>query len=89
VYAGFAAWRHTWTNSLRSTLAYSTAYIATDEQAVGELATERTQSWRVNLIYSPFPRLDLGAELSWAQRELSGDGEGDLKRLQTTVKYTF
>jgi hypothetical protein len=43
----------------------------------------------VNLIYSPFPRLDLGAELSWAQRELSGDGEGDLKRLQTTVKYTF
>jgi hypothetical protein len=89
VYAGFAAWRHNWTNSLRSTLAYSTAYIATDEQAVGELATERTQSWRVNLIYSPFPRLDLGAELSWAQRELSGDGEGDLKRLQTTVKYTF
>lgn len=88
-YAGFAAWRHNWSDSLRSTLAYSAAYIATDADAVGALATERTQSWRVNLIYSPFPRLDVGAELSWAKRQLANSAEGELDRLQTTVKYTF
>ncbi|TAA19514.1 hypothetical protein EA658_11730 [Pseudoxanthomonas winnipegensis] len=88
-YAGFAAWRHNWTANLRSTLAYSAAYIAVDERAVGVQATERTQSWRVNLIYSPFPRLDVGAELSWARRDLGNDAEGELGRLQTTVKYTF
>jgi|LNAP01.1.fsa_nt_gb hypothetical protein len=88
-YAGFAAWRHNWTGNLRSTLAYSAAYISTDELAVGQQATERTQSWRVNLIYSPFPRLDVGAELSWAKRQLANDAEGELNRLQTTVKYTF
>jgi hypothetical protein len=88
-YAGFAAWRHDWNRKLRSTLAYSAAYIDTDAQLVGAAATERTQSWRLNLIYSPFPRLDVGAELSWAKRELSGSEGGELQRLQTTVKYTF
>lgn len=88
-YAGFAAWRHNWTDALRSTLAFSEAYMPVDQDAVGLNATERTQSWRVNLIYSPFPRLDVGAELSWGQRTLSSGDTGDLKRLQTTVKYTF
>lgn len=89
LYAGFAAWRHNWSDDLRSTLAYSTAYIDTDASAIGLLATRRTQSWRANLMYSPFPRLDLGAEISWARRNTSGGDEGELARLHTTVKYTF
>jgi hypothetical protein len=89
MYAGFAAWRHNWSDQLRSTLAYSAAYIDTDERAVTSQATKRTQSWRANLIYSPIPRLDIGAEISWAQRQLAGDAEGELERFQTTVKYTF
>lgn len=89
LYAGFAAWRHNWSGNLRSTLAYSAAYIDTDASAVGLLATKRTQSWRANLIYSPFPRLDVGAEISWAKREVAGGDEGELARLHTTVKYTF
>jgi hypothetical protein len=52
-------------------------------------ATERAQSFHANLIYSPFPKLDIGAEIGWGQRELEDDRKGDLKRVQTTVKYTF
>lgn len=89
LYAGFAAWRHNWSGSLRSTLAYSAAFIDTDAAAVGLMATRRTQSWRANLIYSPFPRLDVGAEISWAKREVASGEEGELARLHTTVKYTF
>lgn len=88
-YAGFIAYRHDYTERLRSTLAYSEAYMKEDADAVTALATKRTQSWRVNLIYSPFNRLDLGAELSWGQRQLLDNESGDIKRLQTTVKYTF
>lgn len=87
--AGFVAWRHHYNARLRSTLAYSAAYMSTDEAAVGPNATERTQSWRANLIYSPFQNLDVGAEISWGQRQLSGEGKGDLKRFHTTVKYAF
>ncbi|UNK42394.1 porin [Luteimonas sp. S4-F44] len=87
--AGFAGWRHDWNDRLRSTLAYSAAHIDTDSAAVGPLATKKTQSWRYNLIYSPFPRLDVGAELSWGERTLSNGESGELRRLHTTVKYTF
>jgi len=87
--AGFAAWRHDWNDRLRSTLAYSAAHIDTDLAAIGPLATKKTQSWRYNLIYSPFPRLDVGAEISWGERTLSNGESGDLRRLHTTVKYTF
>lgn len=89
MYAGFAAWRHNWNKNLRSTLAYSAAYIDNEASVVGALATKRTQSWRANLIYSPFPRLDVGAEISWAKREVASGDEGELARLHTTVKYTF
>jgi hypothetical protein len=51
--------------------------------------TERAQSLHANLIYSPIPKLDLGAELIWGQRSLEDEREGDLKRLQTSVKYSF
>jgi hypothetical protein len=51
--------------------------------------TERTQSMHANVIYSPFPKLDIGAELIFGQRSLEDDREGDLKRLHTHVKYSF
>ena len=87
--AGFAGWRHNFSPKLRSTLAYSTSRIDTDAAAIGPAATRNTQSVRANLIYSPFPKLDVGAEISWAERELSNGDTGDLKRLHTTVKYSF
>ena len=60
-----------------------------DAGITGFGVTERTQSMHANIIYSPFPKLDLGAELIYGQRSLEDDREGDLKRLHTTVKYTF
>jgi hypothetical protein len=91
---GFVAWRHAFNDKLRSNLMYSVAEFDNDRALVGWgpgsfAATERAQSFHANLIYSPFPKLDIGAEIGWAQRELEDDREGDLRRFQTTVKYTF
>lgn len=91
---GFVAWRHAFNDKLRSNLMYSVAEFDNDRNLVGWgpasfAATERAQSFHANVIYSPFPKLDIGAEIGWAKRELEDDREGDLKRIQTTVKYSF
>ena len=88
-YGGFVAWRHTFNGKLRSNLMYSAAQFDNDKALTGLGVTERAQSFHANLIYSPIPKLDVGAELMWGQRSLEDDREGDLKRVQTTVKYSF
>ena len=87
--AGFVAWRHVFSPKLRSNLFYSMAHYDNDKALTGLGITERAQSWHGNLIYSPFPKLDIGAELIWGQRSLEGEADGDLRRLHTHVKYNF
>lgn len=91
---GFVAWRHAFTPQLRSNLMYSVAEFDNDRGLAGWgpgswAAIERAQSFHANLIYSPFPKLDIGAEVSWGERALEDDRKGDLKRIHTTVKYSF
>jgi len=88
-WGGFVAWRHAFNPKLRGNLMYSAAAFDNDVALVGWGVTERSQSYHANLIYSPFPKLDIGAEIGWGQRSLEDDREGDLKRFQTHVKYSF
>ena len=88
-YGGFVAWRHVFSPKVRTNVMYSAAHFDNDIAITGFGVTERTQSMHANIIYSPFPKLDLGAELIYGQRSLEDDREGDLKRLHTSVKYAF
>ncbi len=88
-YGGFVAWRHVFSPKVRTNLMYAASHFDNDAALTGFGVTERTQSMHANVIYSPFPKLDIGAELIYGQRSLEDDREGDLKRLHTTVKYTF
>ncbi|KRG68307.1 DcaP family trimeric outer membrane transporter [Pseudoxanthomonas dokdonensis] len=88
-YGGFVSWRHVWSPKLRTNLMYSAAEFDNDPAITGYAATERAQSVHANVIYSPFPKLDIGAEVGYGKRELEDDREGDLKRFQTSVKYSF
>ena len=88
-YGAFVSWRHVFNPKLRGNLMYSAAHFDNDTAITGFGVTERSQSYHANLIYSPFPKLDVGAELSWGQRSLEDDREGDLTRVHTTVKYSF
>ena len=88
-YGGFVAWRHAFSSKLRSNLMYSAALFDNDPMLTGYGVTERAQSFHANLIYSPLPKLDVGAEIGFGKRELEDDREGDLKRIQATVKYSF
>lgn len=93
-YGGFVAWRHAFSPKLRGNLMYSMAMFDNDRSLPGWGAgswgvTERASSIHANLIYSPIPKLDLGAEISYGKRDLEDERAGDLKRVQATVKYSF
>lgn len=88
-YGAFAAWRHAFGPKLRGNLFYSMAHFDNDTDITGFGVTERAHSFHANLIYSPFPKLDLGAELIYGQRFLEDDREGDLSRVHTHVKFSF
>ncbi|MFC3550734.1 DcaP family trimeric outer membrane transporter [Lysobacter cavernae] len=87
--SGFVGWRHVFSPKLRTNLFYSRAQYDNDTALTGLGITRAAQSAHVNLIYTPLPKLDLGAELIWGQRELETGDRGDLNRLQTHVKYSF
>ncbi|GAA5067952.1 DcaP family trimeric outer membrane transporter [Lysobacter panacisoli] len=89
VIAGFVGWRHVFSPKLRTNLFYSRADYDQDTDLTGLGITKGAQSAHVNLIYTPLPKLDLGAELIWGQRELENGDRGELNRLQTHVKYNF
>jgi hypothetical protein len=74
---------------LRGNLMFSRAQLDNDTDWTGFGVTESAQSMHANLIYSPFPKLDIGAELIWGNREVESGADGDLRRLHTTVKYSF
>jgi len=87
VTAAFVAYRHHWSDKLRSTLAYSMLDADLDDAVTSD--TESTNSVRVNLMYSPVKKLTYGVEYSQATHENVNDAEGDLTRLQFTTKYAF
>lgn len=89
VVAGFAAWRHVFNPKLRSSVFYSAARYDNDTDVTGLGITRSLQSWHAAVIYSPLPKLDVGAELIVGNRELESGADGDLQRLQMHVKYNF
>ena len=92
-YAGFVAYRHIWGGNWRSTFAYAMQSYDNDNSlsASTNALSPNKSSWSVlgNLFYSPLPKLDIGAEFRYAERELENGTDGDLNRLQLTTKYSF
>ncbi len=88
-YGAFAAWRHAFSPKLRGNLFYSMAHFDNDTAITGFTVNERAQSYHANLIYSPAPKLDIGAEFIFGERSLENGADGDLRRLHTHVKYSF
>ena len=89
--SGFIAYQHKWNSQWRSTFLYSFLSADNDENllAVYGDPTESSQSYSANILYSPVKRLTFGAEFKHAERELESGVDGDMDRLQFSVKYAF
>ncbi|MFP3352083.1 DcaP family trimeric outer membrane transporter [Pseudoalteromonas sp. SIMBA_153] len=89
--SGFIAYQHKWNSHWRSTFLYSFLSADNDENLLAMYGdpTESSQSYSANILYSPVKRLTFGAEFKHAERELESGVDGDLDRLQFSVKYAF
>lgn len=89
VVAGYLSWRHAFDAQWRTNVMVSANRFDNDVAFTGGAATKNTESVHANVIYSPLPKLDVGAELSYGKREVENGDDGDLTRLQVMVKYSF
>ncbi len=83
------SYRHFWNDKWRSSAVYSMISIDNDADLTGTSVSKSSDSVRVNLIYSPTPRLSFGGELSQATRELESGDDGSMTRLQFSAKLSF
>lgn len=86
--AWFAAYRHYWSDQLRSSLVLSSA---DENNPAGAPANtnKSTHSAHINLIWSPVANSDLGVEYIYADRKTEDGLSGHLNRLQASAKYSF
>ena len=87
--AGFASYRHVWSPQWRSNLTWSAQNVDNDRTLMGLAANRSAQSLRGNLIWTPLPAMDIGAELMYGERELESGASGEVTRLQVFAKYGF
>ncbi len=92
-WGGFAGYQHFWRDNVRSTLVYGHTEIDNEASlftpAVFAGLTQRLESLHVNLIWSPVPKVDLGIEYIYGEREVEGGAKGDISRIQFGAKYRF
>ena len=93
-HGGFVALRHFWSEQWRSNLVLS-ATEADNPGLVSDTTPSSYQSLQLNLMYSPVPKMILGGEYIFARKEVENasgllvDDEGDMQRMQLSVKYVF
>ncbi|MBD2842462.1 hypothetical protein IB285_09360 [Erythrobacter sp. KMU-140] len=88
-YSGFAAFRHIWSDKLRSTIAGS--YFKADNPVLLTTDQVTDESWNAfaNLIWSPVDPLSIGIEYLYAERTLEDGQSGNLQKVQVSTQYKF
>ena len=85
----FLALQHYWQPRLRSSVGVS--FFQADPSTgtpMLDLTTD-ARSAHLNLIYQLQPKLEVGAELTHAERTRDDGAEGAMNRLQLSAKYIF
>jgi hypothetical protein len=83
-----AAYRHWWSGTVRSSLVLSAGESDNPVGTIGTLNREMASA-HLNLIWSPVPRVNLGAEVIRAVREVESGEKGHLTRVQVSGQYSF
>ncbi len=88
VFAGYVAYQHWWRESARSTLNLS--WVNVDNLSFeDDNAYHKTFRGALNYIWSPTPRIDLGVELIYGERENKNGEDATATQLQLSTKYRF
>jgi hypothetical protein len=90
--AAFVALRVPFGNGWRSNIMFGTTDIDYDSDILAAGLNDTGSSFHVNLIKNVLPKLDVGVELMYGERETVGPSvpnKGDFTRLQFSAKYAF
>ena len=85
----FVALRQVWNSDWRSNIMYGANSIDYNDDAQAAGFNDSASSIHVNLIRTVLPKLDVGAEIMWGERELVNGEDGDFTRFQISAKYAF
>ena len=85
----FVALRHVWNSDWRSNIMYGANSIDYNDNAQAAGFSDSASSIHVNLIRTVLPKLDVGAEVIWGERELVNGTDGDFTRFMLSAKYAF
>ena len=87
--AAFVSYRWKWNDKWRSNLMYGYTSIDYDNDAFAQTLNDNGSSAHFNVIYNIMPKLDIGGEVIWGQRELVNGTDGDFTRFMMSAKYAF
>jgi predicted porin len=82
------AYRHSWNEQWRSNLMASAIDVDLPDTSA-PTASSTAYSARINVMYSPAPKLSFGVEYAFANREVLSGDSGDMNRIQLTAKYAL
>ncbi len=85
--SAYVALRLPFGNGWRTNIMYGTVDIDYDTESAG--LNDTASSFHVNLIKNILPKLDVGAEFMYGEREQIGGAKGDFTRFQFSAKYAF
>jgi hypothetical protein len=87
--AYFVALRMPFGNGWRTNVMYGNTTIDYDNDALAATLNDTGWSFHWNLIYNILPKLDVGAEIMYGERELVNGTDGDFTRFMFSAKYAF
>ena len=87
--AWFVSYRAVWNEKWRSNFMYGTTSIDYNDNLQAASLNDTASSFHVNLIHNVLPKLDVGAELIFGEREIVNGTDGDFTRFQLSAKYAF
>jgi hypothetical protein len=89
VVAAYAAFRIPFGNGWRTNIMYGTTDIDYDRDLSAQGLNDTGSSFHLNVIKNVLPKLDIGGEIIWGEREVIGGAKGDFTRFQLSAKYAF
>ncbi|MDX2411566.1 MAG: DcaP family trimeric outer membrane transporter [Woeseiaceae bacterium] len=87
--AWFVSYRAVWNDKWRSNFMYGTNSIDYNDDLQAATLNDTASSFHVNLIRSVAPKLDIGAEIIFGEREIVNGTDGDFTRIMFSAKYAF
>lgn len=89
-FGGFVSYRHFWNDpKWRSNFTFSYLSNDNDVSLTGGGVTKDVYSLHANLLYEPVPKLLVGGEIMYAEREVESGLDGDMTRFLFSAKYGF